>query len=77
MRGRDERGDGLFSYVDLESRVPADHPLRAIRVLVDEALADLSMGFVRLYSRTGRPSVASEKLLRVVSRMSSLLRRTV
>ena len=36
MRGRDERGEGLFSYVDLEARVPADHPLRAIRVLVDE-----------------------------------------
>ena len=60
MRGRDERWDGLFSYVDLESRVPADHPLRAIRVLVDEALADLSVDFERLYSRTGRPSVAPE-----------------
>ena len=45
MRGRDERGDGLFSYVDLETRVPVDHPLRAIRVLVDEALAALSPDF--------------------------------
>lgn len=42
MRGRDERDEGLLSYVDLEARVPANHPLRAIRVLVDEALAALS-----------------------------------
>ena len=42
MRGEDLRGAGLFSYVDLEAQVPADHPLRAIRVLVDEALAALS-----------------------------------
>ena len=48
MRGRDERGDGLFSYVDLETRVPLDHPLRAIRVLVDEALAALSADFEQL-----------------------------
>ena len=66
MRGVDERGDGLFSYVDLEARVPADHPLRAIRVLVDEALAALSGDFARLYSKTGRPSIAPEKLLRAL-----------
>ena len=66
MRGRDERGDGLFSYVDLEARVPADHPLRAIRVLVDEALAALSADFELLYSHTGRPSIAPEKLLRAL-----------
>ena len=66
MRGRDERGDGLFSYVDLETRVPVDHPLRAIRVLVDEALAALSPDFERLYSRTVRPSIAPEKLLRAL-----------
>ncbi len=66
MRGRDERGDGLFSYVDLEARVPADHPLRAIRVLVDEALAVLSPDFELLYSKTGRPSIAPEKLLRAL-----------
>ena len=66
MRGEDTRGDGLFSYVDLEARVPADHPLRAIRVLVDEALAALSGDFERLYSRTGRPSIAPEKLLRAL-----------
>ncbi len=66
MRGVDERGCGLFSYVDLEARVPADHPLRAIRVLVDEALAALSGDFAVLYSRTGRPSIAPEKLLRAL-----------
>ena len=66
MRGRDERSEGLFSYVDLEARVPADHPLRAIRVLVDEALAALSADFARLYSHTGRPSIAPEKLLRAL-----------
>ena len=63
MRGRDERGEGLFSYVDLEARVPADHPLRAIRILVDEPLAVLSADFELLYSKTGRPSIAPEKLL--------------
>ncbi len=66
MRGVDERGCGLFSYVDLEARVPADHPLRAIRVLVDEALAALAGDFAVLYSRTGRPSIAPEKLLRAL-----------
>ena len=66
MRGVDERGCGLFSYVDLEARVPADHPLRAIRVLVDEALAALSADFARLYSKSGRPLIVPEKLLRAL-----------
>ena len=66
MRGWDERSGSLFSYVDLESRVPGDHPLRAIRVLVDEALSALSGDFERLYSKTGRPSIAPEKLLRAL-----------
>ena len=66
MRGVDKRGCGLFSYVDLEARVPADHPLRAIRALVDEALLALSGDFAHLYSKTGRPSIAPEKLLRVL-----------
>ena len=63
MRGVDKRGEGLFRYVDLEARVPADHSLRAIRVLVNEALAALPGDFVPLYSKTGRPSMAPEKLL--------------
>src|SRR6266496_1395637 len=60
MRGRDDRSEGLFSYVRLEDRVPADHPLRAIRALADEALALLSERFEALYSRTGRPSIPPE-----------------
>ena len=48
MRGEDERSEGFFSYVRLESRIPADHPLRAIRELVDAALRDLSRSFDRL-----------------------------
>ena len=64
MRGRDDLGDGLFSYIRLEERVPADHPLRAIRGLADEALAALNGRFEAMYSGTGRPSIAPEMLLR-------------
>ena len=66
MRGEDRRTGQLFSYVDLETRVPADHPLRAIRDLVDAALAALSADFDTLYSRVGRPSIAPERLLRAL-----------
>ena len=66
MRGMDEHSGTLFSYVDLEARVPVDHPLRPIRALVDEALVVLSPDFERLYSKTGRPSIAPEKLLRAL-----------
>jgi transposase len=64
MRGRDDRNDELFSYVRLEERVPADHPLRAIRRLADEALAVLNDRFEALYSGMGRPSIPPEILLR-------------
>ena len=64
MRGRDDRSEGLFSYIRLEERVPADHPLRRIRALADEALASLNDRFADLYSWTGRPSIAPEMLLR-------------
>ena len=64
MRGRDDRSDGLFSYVRLEERIPADHPLRAIRRLADEALAALNGRFEALYSSMGRPSIPPEMLLR-------------
>ena len=58
MRGEDQRSEGLFSYVRLESRIPADHPLRAIRELVDGALRDLSRSFDRMiFAR--RPAVDS------------------
>jgi transposase len=56
----------MWSYVPLEQRVPADHPLRAIRTMVDRVLTDLSPAFDRLYSRVGRPSIAPEKLLRAL-----------
>ncbi|MDX8457174.1 IS5 family transposase [Mesorhizobium sp. VK9D] len=64
MRGRDDRSEGLFSYVRLEERIPADHPLRAIRRLCDEALGCLDARFEALYSGMGRPSIAPEMLLR-------------
>ncbi|HJQ17238.1 MAG TPA: IS5 family transposase [Allosphingosinicella sp.] len=64
MRGRDDRSEGLFSYIRLEERVPADHPLRRIRALADEALASLNDRFADLYSWTGRPSIPPEMLLR-------------
>lgn len=64
MRGRDDRGEGMFSYVRLEERVPADHPLRAIRALTDEVLAALDGRFEGMYSAMGRPSIAPEMLLR-------------
>jgi len=64
MRGLSGSGDELFSFVRLEERVPADHPLRVIRGLADEVLARLSGSFSALYSATGRPSVPPEMLLR-------------
>jgi transposase len=66
MRGGDERSGSLFSYVDLEGRVGKDHPLRIIRVVVNEALVALSGEFSALYSRSGRPSIPPEKLLRAM-----------
>src|ERR1700684_1180434 len=66
MRGGDERSGSLFSYVDLEGRVSKAHPLRAIRGIVNEALAALSGEFSALYSRSGRPSIPPEKLLRAM-----------
>src|SRR6059058_1609049 len=64
MRGEQRGSEGLFSYIRLEERIAADHPLRAIRTLVSEALAGLSGRFDELYSHTGRPSIAPEYLLR-------------
>lgn len=64
MRGGDESSGSLFSYVDLERRVPRDHPLRTIRRIVNDVLAGLSGEFEALYSHTGRPSIPPERLLR-------------
>jgi len=66
MRGWDERSGELFSYVDLEDRVGKTHPLRAIRGLVNEAMAALAGDFSALYSPMGRPSIPREKLLRAM-----------
>jgi transposase len=64
MRGDDRQPDAMFSYVSAEQRVPADHPLRAIRALVDDVLRDMSREFDGLYARVGRPSIPPERLLR-------------
>jgi transposase len=66
MRGEDQQQNGMFSYISAEQRVKADHPLRAIRKMVDEALKELSPRFSRLYAKRGRPSIAPEKLLRAL-----------
>lgn len=64
MRGSDDRSLGLFSYVRLEDRIASDHPLRAIRSLVEEVLERLSGRLAGLYSHTGRPSIPPEQLLK-------------
>ena len=66
MRGTDSRSGELFSYVDLEQRVPSAHPLRVIRGIVNEALGSLSEDFSELYSGMGRPSISPEMLLRAM-----------
>jgi len=64
MRGDDREPDSMFSYVSPEQRIPRDHPLRAIRALVDDVLRDMSREFDRLYAAIGRPSIPPERLLR-------------
>ena len=66
MRGEDQQQGAMFSYLSPEQRVPQDHPLRAIREIVDEVLKDLSPEFAGLYAANGRPSIAPEKLLRAL-----------
>jgi transposase len=66
MRGLDERSGSLFSYVDLEARVPEAHPLRPIREIANAALSELSADFAALYAALGRPSIPPEKLLRAL-----------
>lgn len=64
MRGTDEASGSLFSYVDLESRIPARHPLRKLRQVVNAALASLDAEFEALYTDFGRPSIPLERLIR-------------
>lgn len=66
MRGNDDRQDVVFSYLNTEQRIPADHPLRGIRGLLEGSLQQLSLHFDALYARRGRPSIAPERLLRAL-----------
>jgi transposase len=66
MRGSDTRTGELFSYVDLEKRVPGNHPLRLVRGVVNDVLAALDGDFAKAYARDGRPSIPPERLLRAL-----------
>src|SRR5688572_4286464 len=66
MRGREAEQRMLFSYVNIETRIPREHPLRLIKSLVDTVLRDLSPRFDTMYARGGRPSVPPEQLLRAL-----------
>ena len=69
MRGADTFTESLFTMRHLDDFVPADHPLRVIRVMVNKALANMDELFARMYAadiKGGRPSIAPEKLLRAM-----------
>jgi transposase len=66
MRGTDARSGELFSYVDLEKRVPTKHPLRLVRGVVNDVLAALDGDFSRAYADSSRPSIPPERLLRAL-----------
>ena len=66
MRGDDQQQNHIFSYLSPEARVRKDHPLRAIRTMVDEVLTQMSRRFDSMYASPGRPSIAPEKLLRAL-----------
>jgi len=66
MRGQDQTSGQLFSYIDIEDRVPAKHPLRVIREIVNDVLVSLSSDFEAMYSGMGRPSIPPEQLLRAL-----------
>ena len=66
MRGADSKQEAMFSYVSPEERVPAKHPLRPIRAMISEALAQMDRRFEKLYSQTGRPSIAPDRLIRAL-----------
>ena len=66
MRGNDAKQDRMFSYVSPEQRVPAEHPLRPLRTMVDDILKEMSPRFAKLYADRGRPSIPPERLLRAL-----------
>jgi len=66
MRGEDHQQNHVFSYLSPEERVRKDHPLRAVRAMVDEVLKQLSRRFDGMYAKVGRPSIPPEQLLRAL-----------
>src|SRR6266487_579872 len=66
MRGPEQPQTAFFSYLSVDDRIPQDHPLRAMRQLVDPILSELSPRFAALYSELGRPSIPPEYLLRAL-----------
>jgi len=66
MRGEDAKQEAMFSYLSPEKRVPAEHPLRLVRRMVDAILQEMSPRFAKLYADVGRPSIAPERLLRAL-----------
>ncbi len=66
MRGDDRQQGSMFSYRFLEDRIPEDHPLRVMRTMVDQALAEMEPVLRELYSQSGRPSIPPERLLRAL-----------
>jgi transposase len=66
MRSADVQQGGVFSYIGIEERIPKDHPIRKLRVLVDAALKSMDRTFDALYAKTGRPSIPPERLLRAL-----------
>jgi len=64
MRGRKDPQVTMLAFVDLESRVPVDHPLRTVKAVIDEALARLSPEFDCMYAAVGRPAIPPERLLK-------------
>jgi transposase len=66
MRGDDFKQNKIFYYISPESRIPQDHPLRPIKAMVNKVLQELSAQFSKMYSSTGRPSIAPEKLLKAL-----------
>lgn len=66
MRGKDEQQGVMYSYINIESRIPAEHPLRSIRTMMDRSLEGLSLQFDAHYAKTGRSSIPPERLLRAL-----------
>ncbi len=66
MGGTDHQQSGMFSYVSIEQRVPRDHPLCAIRAMADAVLKETGLRFDAIHAGSGRPSIASQKLLRAL-----------